>query len=315
LLERRRLAESQAFANHSGAVHWNIPTVQWESFIGDHPTSEDLTEQAEAELQRYPFRSSTLQHALCIGNSVLSAVTSDRDIDNDQQDELDAAAHPEESTVAPQPLAENPPLSPSDAPSPTIPEDTLSDSAERQQSVTQNAQVFPKSAALDSCNDSHRLSSVRSVEDFVLPYACGYPCCWPLDEPEGNVCFATSKELSAHVKSSHDRDISYANSKAFRCALSNCGKSWKNINGLQYHLQVSKAHFREAISKSLQHNSNSSVTKQGLGHKRYHCPRPGCSNEYKQSSGLRYHLAHGHPQTQPAQLTALPPHLAAKLHP
>ncbi|THH12145.1 hypothetical protein EW145_g164 [Phellinidium pouzarii] len=47
--------------------------------------------------------------------------------------------------------------------------------------------------------------------------------------------------------------------------------------------------------------------------KMHKCPYSDCSNEYKQLSGLRYHLLHGHPKNLPTQLDAVPPTIAKKL--
>jgi len=43
------------------------------------------------------------------------------------------------------------------------------------------------------------------------------------------------------------------------------------------------------------------------------CPHPGCPNIYKQAAGLKYHLAHGHPNNPPLQLIMVPPALAQKM--
>ncbi|KAG9314620.1 hypothetical protein JVU11DRAFT_5425 [Chiua virens] len=47
--------------------------------------------------------------------------------------------------------------------------------------------------------------------------------------------------------------------------------------------------------------------------KQYKCPHENCPNRYKQLSGLRYHLAHGHPVDLPKQLDLVPPALSRKL--
>ncbi|KAJ8517032.1 hypothetical protein ONZ45_g5735 [Pleurotus djamor] len=82
----------------------------------------------------------------------------------------------------------------------------------------------------------HRLSSKLrlTADSSVLPYACGYDGCWPSDATMSTSCFATSRELSEHSKD-HEDEMS---NKPFRCGLAGCGKSWKSINGLQYHLQM-----------------------------------------------------------------------------
>ncbi|OBZ79994.1 Myb-like protein L [Grifola frondosa] len=75
-------------------------------------------------------------------------------------------------------------------------------------------------------------------------------CVWtsgmrPDDAPESKSCFVTSKELSTHSKVDHSGDL--GGSRPFRCGLPGCDKSWKSINGLQYHLQLSKFHFQQAL--------------------------------------------------------------------
>nr|AXB87526.1 MYB transcription factor 20 [Pleurotus ostreatus] len=167
----------------------------------------------------------------------------------------------------------------------------------------------------------HRLSSrLRlTLDSSVLPYACGYDCCWPTDSSSSSSCFAMSKDLSEHVKI-HENEES---DRPFRCGLSGCGKSWKSINGLQYHLQISTAHFRQALSTRFSTSiaSSSDVTDPepaegedaGKSARKFICKHPGCFKAYRQLSGLRYHRKHGHPQDMPAQLEVVPPSIVAQL--
>jgi len=173
-----------------------------------------------------------------------------------------------------------------------------------------------------------RLNADLSVtnDPSVRPYACGHRQCWPADAAvtTSSACFATSRELGDHSKKNHANDV-LGGGTPFRCALSGCGKSWKSINGLQYHLQISKAHFQQALSLSSHpaspgptapssQTNNQSATKTKT--KKVHpCTHPNCSNQYKQLSGLRYHLAHGHPDPHdvPVQLDVVPPTLARKV--
>ncbi|KZT65566.1 hypothetical protein DAEQUDRAFT_768737 [Daedalea quercina L-15889] len=168
-----------------------------------------------------------------------------------------------------------------------------------------------------------RLSSTlpATTDSSVLAYACGHPDCWPESSSSSKACYATSKEVSDHSKAQHAADL--GGSTPFRCGLPGCKKSWKSINGLQYHLQVSKAHFRQALALSqsagpTEGDSSTPVSVpsdeiRGKPRKTYPCPHPGCLNQYKQLSGLRYHLAHGHPAEQPVQLDTVPPSLARKM--
>ncbi|KAG7450145.1 uncharacterized protein BT62DRAFT_961767 [Guyanagaster necrorhizus] len=148
-------------------------------------------------------------------------------------------------------------------------------------------------------NDT-RVSSVRPAasDPNILPYACGYHNCWPRER------FATSRELLYHSKThEHEDEVSDdGTDRLFRCALEGCGKSWKSINGLQYHLQVSPAHFIQALSSKLQATTNAVLSES----ESFRCPKPGCHKAYKQHGGLRYHLKHGHPKRTPEQLTDVP---------
>ncbi|PBK76948.1 hypothetical protein ARMSODRAFT_948809 [Armillaria solidipes] len=148
-------------------------------------------------------------------------------------------------------------------------------------------------------NDT-RVSSVRPAasDPNILPYACGYRGCWPRER------FATSRELLYHSKTHEheDEESDDGTDRIFRCALEGCGKSWKTINGLQYHLQVSPAHFTKALSSKLQASASTTTNES----ESFRCPKPGCHKAYKQHGGLRYHLKHGHPKRTPEQLTDVP---------
>lgn len=77
----------------------------------------------------------------------------------------------------------------------------------------------------------------RPYSPAVKPYACGHRLCWPAGVSESSACFSTSRELNDHSKTKHADDV-LGGGKPFRCSLEGCAKSWKSINGLQYHLQV-----------------------------------------------------------------------------
>ncbi|KAF8499457.1 hypothetical protein JB92DRAFT_2981456 [Gautieria morchelliformis] len=157
----------------------------------------------------------------------------------------------------------------------------------------------------------------------VLAYACGHTSCWPGSTGRGDSCFATASELAGHRRLAHPVDQSPSESgKAYRCALQGCGKAWKNINGIQYHLQVSKAHFKTALSQTRMPSDAAAAPAEGdtetdatLTRKRkeYRCHLDGCTNSYKQRTGLQYHLAHGH-SANVAQLDVIPPALMRKLN-
>ncbi|KAG2149685.1 hypothetical protein BD769DRAFT_1343701 [Suillus cothurnatus] len=187
-----------------------------------------------------------------------------------------------------------------------------------------------------------RLSSdlPATNDPSIKPYACGHESCWPVTAASSLACYTTSRGLSDHNKSSHPEDS--GGERPYRCGLDGCGKSWKarhfgsevlgncindvvrqSINGLQYHLQISKAHFQHAIVSTFVTSYIDGLAlplveaSPGEGDdktkKQYSCPHQGCPNRYKQLSGLRYHLAHGHPTDLPVQLDLVPPALSRKL--
>ncbi|KAG1787838.1 uncharacterized protein HD556DRAFT_1246130 [Suillus plorans] len=178
-----------------------------------------------------------------------------------------------------------------------------------------------------SSPDSSSVCSV-SHDPSIKPYACGHETCWPVAAASSLACYTTSRGLSDHNKSSHPEDS--GGERPYRCGLDGCGKSWKaryfgpeSINGLQYHLQISKAHFQHAIVSTfvtsyidglaVPYVEASPGESDGKTKKQYSCPHQGCPNRYKQLSGLRYHLTHGHPTDLPVQLDLVPPALSRKL--
>ncbi|KAA1468486.1 hypothetical protein DENSPDRAFT_833780 [Dentipellis sp. KUC8613] len=180
---------------------------------------------------------------------------------------------------------------------------------------------------LDRQGPPPRLSSnlAASSDPSILAYSCGYPECMDKDGRESSAKFMMSKDLSDHVRQRHPSNN--LDLKPFRCGLKGCGKGWKSVNGLQYHLQVSKAHFRQAItslaSANLQVKDSDAqpssgddppVDANGKPKKRFPCPHVGCIHVYKQLGGLKYHLSHGHPPQLPAQLDSVPPVLARKVN-
>ncbi|KAJ7042682.1 hypothetical protein C8F04DRAFT_1076744 [Mycena alexandri] len=172
-----------------------------------------------------------------------------------------------------------------------------------------------------------RLSSLLplSSDHNVRAYACGREPCWPSAAEIGHVCFSTSKELLEHSRMIHGEGEDSVSDRPYRCALAGCGKSWKTLNGLQYHLQISTAHFRNAVSSTFRSadggDNMPSATPSQDGEagpdaqesRSYICHHPQCFKAYKQPSGLRYHLKHGHPPDLPAQLEMVPPTLAREI--
>lgn len=168
-----------------------------------------------------------------------------------------------------------------------------------------------------------RLSSTLPLcaDASVRPYACAYPSCWPDNAATSLECFSTSGELLDHTKDQHSEEDRIE--KPYRCALLGCGKGWKSINGLQYHLQISPAHFTNALynrfsaqqpgTPLLGTPSSTEAELEDDSQRRYTCPQDGCFKAYRQPSGLRYHISHGHPQDMPTQLPLVPPALERQL--
>jgi myb proto-oncogene protein/Myb-like DNA-binding protein BAS1 len=167
-----------------------------------------------------------------------------------------------------------------------------------------------------------RLSSSLplSSDPNIKPYACGRPSCWSNNQDKSSNCFATSGELQDHAKDQHAEEEGF--DKPYRCALAGCGKSWKSINGLQYHLQISTVHFTNALHDKFSKQPVTPVHQMSLlstegdsedSDRRYPCPQLGCYKAYRQPSGLRYHLKHGHPPDLPTQLNIVPPALERQL--
>ncbi|KAF9568508.1 hypothetical protein CPC08DRAFT_746320 [Agrocybe pediades] len=175
-----------------------------------------------------------------------------------------------------------------------------------------------------------RLSSNLPLSDDpnIKPYACGRAECWPAGEPMSRSCFTTSGELLDHSRDDHPNDG--PSDKPYRCGLKGCDKSWKSINGLQYHLQVSTEHFTTALFDRLFTVSRpgtsgaapGSRSKPDAGKKsntdpeperKFVCPRPGCYKAYRQQSGLRYHMNFGHPPDMPTQVQEVPPAIESQL--
>lgn len=156
--------------------------------------------------------------------------------------------------------------------------------------------------------------------------------CWPSGEPKSTECYSTSQELYDHWKVEHSDDAVCERpyrcglpecGKGWKvCVIIPCDRA----RGLMFfcvyrvstvfsticscktpflqHLEImlsvsasSKAHFQKAISASITTQPDASIVdtidvSAGTKKKTFACPRPGCTNHYKQMSGLRYHLTH-----------------------
>ncbi|TFK41278.1 hypothetical protein BDQ12DRAFT_704016 [Crucibulum laeve] len=193
------------------------------------------------------------------------------------------------------------------------------------QPIRRRKTTSKRNTKLSQIKPGGRLSSALTLCDPTLrPYACGRERCWPADAVTSSACYPTSKELFDHVKDDHVHDL--PGDKPYRCALAGCGKSWKSINGLQYHLQISTVHFRHAVSSrfsapatgvaeetSATGSSTETESENIVSDRIFPCTQLDCCKVYRQASGLRYHLKHGHPEHLPAQLPTVPPALARHL--
>ncbi|KAH0590307.1 hypothetical protein H2248_000466 [Termitomyces sp. 'cryptogamus'] len=150
-----------------------------------------------------------------------------------------------------------------------------------------------------------RLSSSLTLtsDSSILPYACGRELCWPLEAAVSSACFATSGELLEHTKIVHAADMRSALGKPYRCALAGCGKSWKNLNGLQYHLQLSTAHYQTALSSTFSQSQSDSIGE----------PPSAPESDSEATNSEDNPRLFGHPPEQPAQLSTVPPALARQL--
>ncbi len=158
----------------------------------------------------------------------------------------------------------------------------------------------------------------------VFAYACGHSSCWPTGQTLGDNCYATSQELTEHWKFEHAEDMKC--STPFRCGLADCGKAWKvKVFARSYPLasshicrvstvssiicrckspcgafgsdhshvsSSSKAHFQRALSACRTQEAEDDGRKR---QKVYKCSHANCSSQYRQLSGLRYHLSHVRP--------------------
>jgi len=76
--------------------------------------------------------------------------------------------------------------------------------------------------------------------------------------------------------------------KPFRCPKPGCNKSYKQANGLKYHLQHGSCNFAprdESIDCLSEKEAEARL-------KPYQCQVPPCTRRYKNMNGLRYHYQH-----------------------
>ncbi|KAJ1968044.1 hypothetical protein IWQ62_001484 [Dispira parvispora] len=104
--------------------------------------------------------------------------------------------------------------------------------------------------------------------------------------------FRTPSELQQHAKTHHVDHPQLFKDPHFRpfcCAMNGCFRTYKNINGLQYHIFHSKgsvAHFHPA--------PDGSINEDLCEDRPYKCTEAGCRKKYKNANGLQYHRIHSH---------------------
>ncbi|KAL4082075.1 hypothetical protein V8B97DRAFT_1927267 [Scleroderma yunnanense] len=162
----------------------------------------------------------------------------------------------------------------------------------------------------------HRLSSdlPATPDPFIKPYACGHESCWPVNTSKSLACYSTSRGLSDHIKAEHLDDV--GSGGPYRCGLEGCGKSWKSIDSLQYHIQISRAHFQHAFTNTcftpyvdglaIPASVEALMATRSETKKKWcPCPYENCQSECKEPTKFRQHLVDGHPSELPEQLDSV----------
>ncbi|KAJ1975320.1 hypothetical protein H4R35_003193 [Dimargaris xerosporica] len=152
-----------------------------------------------------------------------------------------------------------------------------------------------KKPADDSTTNESRHLRRRLDELGLSLYGCAFEECLK--------AYRTATLLQQHVKSAHSehpsmKDPSY---RPFRCAMNGCYRTYKNVNGLHYHIFHSKgsaAHFFPA--------PDGSINEDLCEDKPYKCTEPNCRKKYKNANGLQYHRIHTHGFTPTSTAHATP---------
>lgn len=162
-----------------------------------------------------------------------------------------------------------------------------------------------------------RMDQGRVMQPGLLPYVCGHASCWSASSSFSLSRFDTARELGEHMRKTHVGEGADHVEKPYRCGLSSCGKAWKNLNGLQYHLQVAEDHYKKAMMFKAKVTATATdaepAQSEGSSGRVYPCPDPDCCKLYKHASGLRYHRIHVHNGRQPEQISVLPPSVGKKV--
>ncbi|KAJ1653160.1 hypothetical protein IWQ61_006664, partial [Dispira simplex] len=159
-----------------------------------------------------------------------------------------------------------------------------------------------KSLVSDSVGEEDQQLRKRLQDLGLSLYGCAIEQC--------GKAFRTPSELQQHAKTHHVDHPQLFKDPHFRpfcCAMNGCFRTYKNINGLQYHIFHSKgsvAHFHPA--------PDGSINEDLCEDRPYKCTEAGCRKKYKNANGLQYHRIHSHglapsPSVTPAASSSTSP--------
>ncbi|TIA89539.1 hypothetical protein E3P99_02010 [Wallemia hederae] len=92
--------------------------------------------------------------------------------------------------------------------------------------------------------------------------------------------YNTAEEAMAHALS---QVPDQTDPRPFKCPNPECSKTWKNRNGLKYHINHGNCN---GVLKTL------SRDEAAVSERPYACPVPGCNKRWKNANGFRYHMDH-----------------------
>ncbi|EIM21012.1 hypothetical protein E3Q22_00915 [Wallemia mellicola] len=92
--------------------------------------------------------------------------------------------------------------------------------------------------------------------------------------------YNTAEEAMAHALS---QVPDQSDPRPFKCPNPECSKTWKNRNGLKYHINHGNCN---GVLKTL------SRDEAAVSERPYACPVPGCNKRWKNANGFRYHMDH-----------------------
>jgi hypothetical protein len=106
------------------------------------------------------------------------------------------------------------------------------------------------------------------------------------------------------LKSEEINSVQKHEGKVYKCTIGNCGKLYKTPNGLKYHrvyhhgVLPNSAPSSPKASEPIEFDFPETVRPSYVHpmFRRYKCLIGDCDKKYKNMSGLRYHIANGHPE-------------------